>query len=105
MTRLSSILTGPDKWCKGSSARDEDGNPVLTTSRSACMFCIGGAIAKISSGINNKFLIRNKISKSIRKLFPGRGGQMHDVIEIEAFNDHPDTTFEDVQKVIEDSGC
>ena len=105
MTRLSSILTGPDKWCKKKSAADEGGNSVLPSSDLAYSFCIGGAISRMSSGYDDECFVRNEIRKSIRKLFPGRGGQMHDVIEIEAFNDHPDTTFEDVMKVIEDSGC
>ena len=105
MTRLSSILTGPGKWCKGSSAKDQNNNTTLSRSDSACKFCIGGAISRMSSGYDDECFVRNEIRKSIRKLFPGRGGQMHDVIEIEAFNDHPDTTFEDVMKVIEDSGC
>lgn len=105
MKSLSDILTGPDKWTKGRSAADIYDNVVLSSSRSACKFCIGGAINRLGSGYDDECFVRSEIRKSIRKLFPCRGGQMHDVIEIEAFNDHPDTTFEDVMKVIEDSGC
>ena len=50
--------------------------------------------------------VRNEIRKSVRKLFSGRCSHPSStVLDIEAFNDHPDTTFEDVQKVIADSGC
>lgn len=109
MKSLSDILTGPDKWTKNAPAVNAADEAVLPYSDTACKFCLGGAVSRLnfrkSSWGDGTDYMRTRLVRAVRKLFPDRLGIPNNVVAIEAFNDHPDTTFEDVKMVIADSGC
>jgi hypothetical protein len=84
----SELLSDESKWTKKEIARDKSGNCVHPKSSDAVCFCILGAYYKCESvGIG-------RVSAAVRDLFPERDQG------IPYFNDHPETTFEDVRKVL-----
>jgi hypothetical protein len=97
---ILNILSDESKWTKHASARDANEKPIRVTHEAACKWCINGAIWKSSQGFDQNNFIAERIRGSIHKLFPDR---YHGTIF--GFNDHKDTTFEDVVKVIKDACC
>ena len=88
------LLKKQERWTRGTFARNNQGAPVDEYSRDACSWCMTGAIRKSLA-----WLATGPISIKVRKMYPGRSDPQ--LGEIAAFNDHGDTTHEDVLKVIE----
>lgn len=90
MKSLKTILTGPDKWCKGLGFGPKG---------TCCL--IGAAKQSFNCVPSIPFcLICDTLDASAKELFPDRMENIH-LTASASFNDHPDTTFEDVIKVIE----
>ena len=95
---LSSILTSPSKWCKGSAYTDAAGVTItkdvyLSLAGGKC--CLHGAAALGP----NEIEIVEALRTAIIKLFPGRDKASKWGI-VASFNDHPDTTWGEVVAVI-----
>lgn len=101
--KLSEILTDESKWTKGCVARNRLGDSVLASSPKACRFCLAGVISRLAGDKGYGEVIRGILSEEISRAYPGRVGTLAWFI-LEQFNDHPDTTFADVMKVIQDAG-
>ena len=92
----------PEKWTQHDYARDKNGRETSIFDPEATCFCLLGGISKVYNvtvdDLDDKTLeIREKINEAIRKLFPDRPSYIH------KFNDHPDTTFEDIKKVLKEA--
>ncbi len=120
MTKASSIKKlfegHPERWTKGTMALGAKQDRVIPSrktevSREIVAWCLYGAAVKMVDDRAAKrlvdpealplstFQVVNLLRDSIKRLFPQRssGGS---VIE---FNDHNDTTFEDVMAVVRDA--
>lgn len=108
---LSQILFEPAKWTQDEFARDMNGKPIDPSNSLACCYCLLGALA-ISLDCNasevddtahkNKRKEKSLLLTVIRNLV-AEGKTSHSsnrsFLAVAAFNDHPETTFEDIQKV------
>ena len=97
--KISQILNDETKWTKSYDAVDKYGNPIGPCSHNACKWCLAGVVIKMTGVRSLPILL--KLAKAAAKLFPERGG-LNFYYNISEFNDHPDTTFEDVQQVIKE---
>lgn len=92
--KVKELLADPNKWTKGSSARDSVGIPVHIDSDRATCFCMRGALVKVCGEDENRY------SRDYDKL-------MATILEdtcvrsITYFNDHPSTTHQDILRVLE----
>lgn len=94
--KLRDILKTEKDWTKGYFARAEDGEKVEIDDTSATCYCLIGAMDKA-----NLRSFSEAMCESVKKLFPERTQHGHPIV---IFNDHPETTFDDVCKVIELAG-
>lgn len=108
LTRMESLLSKPERWTKGEMARTkpEDPEEVSPHADSATCFCLLGAKTHIlgpdvpAGDILNRD-VRNRLASAAYTLFPTRvGGAYSSGPRVAQFNDHPDTTLEDVLDVI-----
>jgi hypothetical protein len=88
--KLRDILKTEKEWTKGHYARNKEDEPVSIYDVDACKFCLIGAYHRSNASLSS-------IVAAISKLFPDRG-------YVTEFNDHRETTFDDVCKVIELAG-
>lgn len=92
---VKDFLNNPKKWTQGANARNKLGEAVNIDSNDACSWCLSGAILACSPphGLLRETLCVS-ILRSIKELYPNFDS-------IQGFNDHYNTTFEDVKKVLE----
>lgn len=100
--KLSELLDKPEKWTKGSSARDKNNKQVHPQEPEAVCWCLEGGLRCVTNG-NRWSPWVETLRSTIIRLFPNRTDPLGVKI-ISTFNDHPDTTFEDIQKVIKEAG-
>jgi len=87
-------------WCKGSWGKDKEGKSVGADSPNMCKMCLKTACFKAEGIFSVKsFAIR----MAIKDLFPSRLPTDYPrfIDEITHFNDHKDTTWEDIEQVLE----
>jgi hypothetical protein len=96
---LRQILEKPEHWTKGTLFRNQLDIAVLS-SMNACKFCLYGAYIKatIHNPVtpNQDVLLTTELHQAIRTV-TGKVSQA-----IGAFNDEESTTFETIQKVIDE---
>jgi hypothetical protein len=97
MLKLREVLTDETKWIKGNYAVDAHGLRTPAYAPTAVCFCIVGAVRRCYDSDNPTAI--SALRDAARQLYPNRIGET-----VSSFNDHPDTTFEDVVKVIELAG-
>jgi hypothetical protein len=102
--RLSEVLREPCDWTIGHYAVNNNGDPTLPESPTACKWCISGALLKVMNTGNVLAPEFRRMSSIIIRLYPERIKDDHHGFPntIAYFNDHPATTFEDVVKVIKE---
>lgn len=107
--KLRDILKTEKDWTKEAYARDGEGAPLdWDDDVATCCRCLLGACLyveevvpyHIARHIPDK---REPIIEAIKKLFPERLSNPN-LAQIPQFNDHPETTFDDICKVIELAG-
>ena len=79
--KINELLNAPEKWTKGALAKDNEGQAVLPNDPRAESWCVLGALYKC--GVRDKSVFRALVGEKLI-----------------AWNDHPDRTFKDVQRVI-----
>ena len=101
---VKETLNDASKWIKGSYARTaQNGESVGCSDPSATCFCMVGALRncrvknKREDAVNEYSAIEEAIKIHSQPLSKYHGVNFHD---IPSFNDHPATTFEDVQEVL-----
>ncbi len=91
--RLTQLFSDASKWTKGHGARTQSDAGIFYDSPEACKWCLVGGVAKCYFGSADYQEALECVRMAIKKLFPG-------FPTVISFNDHKDTTFEDVVKVI-----
>jgi hypothetical protein len=102
-----------DMWIKGSSAQDSSGLVVHRNSLEAAKFDLTSAI-KVSYPESEQEEALNKVRSYIKSVYPERAKSCRRYYEVVGgprdgtkdftttiylFNDHPDTTWEDIEKL------
>lgn len=99
---LDKLFDGPNQWTQGVSARDIFHEPVENY-RDADCWCLAGMLEHVFGikGLSSLSPIVLAIIEQIRMMWPDRiTGDSDPIYDIIKFNDHFDTTFEDVQFVL-----
>lgn len=91
--KISDILTGPEKWCKGFAAINESGQPCNADDQHAFSFCLLGAVCRAYPP-EIRHVARQKIFAILERT-------QHNIAD---FNDDPETTFEMVLEVVRKAG-
>lgn len=99
--KLSELLDKPEKWTKKYNARNSYGFSVNFDSPDATCWCLVGGMRKLGFQSEDYFGKNCALLTTIKKLFPSR---FHEDFGPARFNDHPDTTFKDIQLVIKEAG-
>lgn len=81
-----------ETWTKRAMARDIIGVPISFNEPEAVSWCLLGWLARFRVTLEE----RRVVDEAIQALFPERFGQDG----VPTFNDHTDTTFEDVLQVL-----
>jgi hypothetical protein len=109
---LLGILSTPQSWIKKEFAKTKDGDGIgWGSSSSAVCWCLLGATEKlcirpdahfeqIAAEMEHREQINKLLTETIRKLFPKRVEEVHSSLVISHFNDHDETTYEDVLLVL-----
>lgn len=106
----SELLDKPEKWTKGETARRADGKRAFSMDDGAVCWCIHGAISSCMAWGGGFDQTRHLLNETIKRLFPERVEAINriegttGVFFHAAFNDHPETTFEDVRRVLIEAG-
>ena len=103
--KIASLLYREDKWCKNCLATTKNGKKLfnlnvhhfedgktLDPSKECNAYSLYGAITHLYNGTSQSEIF-SKLSKAIREY---KGIPMR----VAEFNDSPETTYEDIQKVI-----
>lgn len=102
--RLSEWFTGPEKWNKGSYIKCKPQLHIMDRpleSKEIASVCLLGAVRLCEQHEIGRNSLELYYIKAIKELFPSRVPSASSRRRIVPyFNDHPDTTFEDIQKVI-----
>ncbi len=91
----SELLSDRSKWTQDAFARDAKGYPVAATGPSATCFCLLGALRKCGHDIND--LGGGTPYRILRDIVVAQTG----FTTITIFNDSPNTTFDDIKKVLQ----
>ena len=102
LTEIRSLIATQDRWLRFSYAQDEDGAECEPIDPLACSFCLAGARVWAKENIpgvgdthkEQIFHIQEAIAEYTPVLVAG-------IISSVAFNDHDDTTHEDVLAVLD----
>lgn len=88
---LRNLFKDASQWTKGADARTGNGDNVGNEDPLAVCWCLGGRLG----GVDDEGPEWAAVRQAIREMFPER--YHHGMVF--KFNDHPDTTFADIQKV------
>lgn len=95
---LSEWFTDESRWIQNTGAKNRDGFQCPYYDPQVSAYCLYAAV--IVFCVKDFTNTRTKLVKAIEAAFPDRVG----LSTIVRFNDHKDTTFEDIKKVIEMAG-
>ncbi len=108
--KLSELLNSPDKWAQGAWAYTKEGTVCHAESEHAICWCLRGAVRKTQPHTNT-FVVEDCLRIAIEEEFPKRVKEIFDDWEaadgdkdylniVAIFNDHQQTTFADIQRVL-----
>lgn len=103
ITEIRKLLPTEYHWIKNNYARDCDNNIVETHNYLACKFCLSAAIERTFGRAYSEFSpqfrinFKTRLTKIILTHFNERLKHPHNHGVIAELNDHPDTTFKDIQ--------
>lgn len=100
LDNIRALFCAQFRWTKGCSARKSDGSFAIPEAEEASCWCLVGACSKCCDyeRENTRLLIR----AACQSLFRDRCDSEL-VSDEAAFNDHPETTFQDVLKVLSEA--
>lgn len=101
---LRDLYDHPNHWVKGKYSVDNKGSIVQPYSAEAVSWCLTGGANLVTAtpelDIVLCLMLIKVLSHNIQLLYPTRS-RGSELFTLDDFNDHPDTTIEDVRKVIE----
>ena len=89
---VKELLSGPEKWTQGSSARDPSGKSWHVEYEHACCWCLWGAIRFCYPNIYQAAQIEERVRQVLL------------IGSIVDWNDAPERTYEEVMAVVEKAG-
>ena len=98
---MKELLNKPSSWCQGPFAKDAEGNSVSVYSEKAVCFCLQGAL-DVCYSESNRPEIGAKLNAECKKF--ERDVDIQEIFQelyYIGFNEHEDTTFEDIRLVLE----
>lgn len=95
--KVKELLSSPDKWTKGATARDTYGLRVFTKDKNAVCWCLVGATIKCYCSCTNTAADPNC---KVKEIYEKINEKIDTTITI--WNDSPERTFEDVKKLVEE---
>ena len=106
--KIIELLNEKEKWTTGTFARDIFGRPVFSGGHEAISWCLGGAINKCYYDAGPIIIrkVEEKIIEVIKRLYKNYPANFQENGQwvIRVFNDNLDfTTFEDIQKVLDEA--
>jgi hypothetical protein len=97
--KISEVLTDESKWTKGHYAINTDGDVISAMAPEAVQYCFIGAIRKAAGDDwEAKIKQAHTIATSLGYIHPDSHEPFGSLI---CFNDNPDTTWDQVKKIIE----
>ena len=96
----SELLSSPEKWGKGHYAKTIKGLVTTTGDKDAYCFCLVGSFIRCFPDVDAHEGVKVLVP-AIEKRFPERLTRPTDVVV--QFNDHPDTTYEEVISVLKEA--
>lgn len=98
--KIKDLLNKPEKWTREASAKDKKGNVVASDAKNAVCWClIGATVYCYGEDVVKKFEVYQKMEDWLKdnwRFAPG----YKDPLVIADFNDHKETTFSDIQKLL-----
>lgn len=93
LKQAKALISKPERWAKGNSARDKYGRACSTKNPAAASFCVLGAFQRVR--LDGYYCDKNKRA---RKLFREAINKDHPEfdLDIPKFNDAPVTTHKDI---------
>lgn len=99
-TPILDLLSDPNHWTKNAFARNSFDGQIELLSKSACKWCLAGAIGKCAIIYEDKTTrIYDKITNTIHMMYP----KFPQFINIVKFNDDPSTTHADIIAVLKEA--
>ena len=95
---LKKVLSGPDKWTKHVSARDEYGRPTSCRSDKAVCWCLTGALQRVVNPLDHADWERGI---SILQKGIADKGLPPAMVSVPLYNDLQKTTYEDVASMLD----
>lgn len=99
LNEIDSILESPSKWIKGTFAKTEDYRAIAPSHNRACMFCIMGAHQRATRNYEHNRIAAGIVVGVLRMAVEREFGALR-AHSLSYFNDHEDTSFNDVKRVI-----
>jgi hypothetical protein len=97
--KVKDLLSTEDKWTKRHAARNKLSVPVQVHDLTAVKFCLMGALDKCYLGGSPDVNAYLKAYNTLNRVILNTKGK-----SIITFNDDDNTTFEDIKRVLEDTG-
>ncbi len=91
--KIKDLLNSPDKWIQHCYAKKKNGKLVHPAKPEAYCFCLRGALIQCYANMQEKNVAENKLLKVVAENTLHTG--------LIAFNDSPETTFEDIRRILE----
>ena len=99
--KVKELLKDENCWTQYKNSRDKYGEGVDPDSNDACCWCLAGAMIKVYGEAMATSKEFSRLTDTAQTLFSIRGLSWDDNYSFVRFNDNPNTTFEDVKKVVE----
>lgn len=95
--KVAEVLSDESKWTQGAGGRNAEGRELPSYDGECCCWCLDAALWRAWCSPLDHAYSRQKIESAIKVLFPARFDGVFPMIR---FNDHPNTTFADVRRVL-----
>ncbi len=101
---MERLLNTSDRWTRIVDARDQFGVPTDPLGMDACSFCGYGALRRCYPLFRDREIAGQKLAASICNFWESPSSLKSWIGVVMAYNDHPDTSFKDMQNAIGRAG-
>ena len=108
LVETRAILDAPGHWTKDRNAEDKDGNEVAPAEAAACAWCLQGALmlASVRQGValysETYDTAKGILNKAAASWMTARARTPWPTVSVVDFNDHDQTTHDDVRGLLDD---
>ena len=95
LKHAKSLISDPDNWTKGNSARDAMGRPCRPTESKAKSFCVSGVLSRTWMKDNNNHIVLAEAIGTLLSVTQDNSSFLS------IFNDRPGTTHSDVMDLFD----